>query len=298
MDRCYPLSVVDNRLLPESFSDPLFVWDIDKTYLATRFSSPKYMARIPLEFAVDKQAIPGMPQVLRGLRRGPGPRFACAPLYFVSASPPQLRKVLERKMMLDAVDFDGITFKDWGATLAQLRPGRLREQVGFKVCALLDGRRRHPRAREFLFGDDFEKDAFAYSLYARILSGELQGRDAVRELEREGVPKDDIDCILRMRSALKSPLGTVERAFIHLERRSSPEIFAPLGPLVTPVRGSFQLCLALFALDLVDPRAVTETASAIRATSVFRRLDLDALMTDAIHRGLISQERARELPLL
>jgi hypothetical protein len=163
---------------------------------------------------------------------------------------------------------------------------------------LLDGRRRHPRAREFLFGDDFEKDAFAYSLYARILSGELQGRDAVRELEREGVPKDDIDCILRMRSALKSPLGTVERAFIHLERRSSPEIFAPLGPLVTPVRGSFQLCLALFALDLVDPRAVTETASAIRATSVFRRLDLDALMTDAIHRGLISQERARELPLL
>lgn len=298
MDRCYPLSVVDNRSLPDSFSDPLFVWDIDKTYLATRFSSPKYMARIPLEFAVDKQAIPGMPQVLRGLRRGPGPRFACAPLYFVSASPPQLRKVIERKMMLDAVDFDGITFKDWGSTLVQLRPGRLREQVGFKVCALLDGRRRHPGAREYLFGDDFEMDAFAYSLYSKILTGELRGDAVVRELAREGVAKDDIDCILRMRAALKGPLGTVERAFIHLERRSSPETFAPLGSLVTPVKGAFQLSLALFALDLVDDRTVTETASAIRATSVFRRLDLDALMADALHRGLISPERARELPLV
>jgi Phosphatidate phosphatase APP1, catalytic domain len=298
VDRCYPLNVVDNRSLPEGYSDPAFVWDIDKTYLATRFSSPKYMARIPLEFAVDKQAIPGMPQILRGLRRGPGPRFACAPLYFVSASPPQLRKVIERKMMLDAVDFDGITFKDWGATLAQMRPGRLREQVGFKICALLDGRRRRPLAREFLFGDDFEKDAVAYGLYAKILSGELHGDDMLAALDQEGVPGDDADCIRRMREALPSPLGVVEKVFIHLERGLEPESFADQRPLVAPVHGAFQLSLALFALDLVDDRTVTEAASAIRATSVFRRLDLDELMADGVQRGLISSEQANKLPLL
>lgn len=297
MDRCYPLSVVDNRSLPDGFDEPAFIWDIDKTYLATRFSSPKYMARIPIEFAVDKQAIPGMPQILRGLRRGPGPKFACAPLYFVSASPPQLRKVIERKMMLDAVDFDGITFKDWAATLSQLRPGRLREQVGFKISALLEGRTRRPQAREFLFGDDYEKDAVAYSLYAKILSGELSGGDMVTMLTREGVPMDDVDCIRRMRESLPRKPGTVERVFIHLERGSEPSDFAGLGSLVAPVRGAFQLSLILFALDLVDARTVTEAATAVRRTSVFRRLHLDELLADAVARGLITEESARGIPL-
>lgn len=298
MDCCYPLAVIDNRPLPDGFSDPLFIWDIDKTYLATRFSSPKYMARIPIEFAVDKQSIPGMPHVLRGLRRGPGPRFACAPLYFVSASPPQLCKVLERKMMLDAVDFDGITFKDWKGTLRQLRPGRLREQVGFKVCALLEGRQRRMMAREFLFGDDFEKDAIAYALYARILSGTLSGEEMERRLASEGVAAYDIDCIRKLRAALPSRLGGVDRAFIHLERGTDPSVFAPLGPTIVPVHGAFQLSLALFALDLVDERTVSEVAGAIRATSVFRRMDLDELMTDAIRRDLVSKERAGKLPVL
>lgn len=298
MDRCYPLNVVDNRSLPQGYADPAFVWDIDKTYLATRFSSPKYMARIPIEFAVDKQAIPGMPQILRGIRRGPGPRFACAPLYFVSASPPQLRRVIERKMMLDAVDFDGITFKDWATTLAQLRPGRLREQVGFKVCALLEGRSRRPLAREFLFGDDYEKDAISYTLYARILRGDLAGGQMMGELRAHGVPDEDAECIRRLRAALPAPVGTVEKVFIHLERGSEPASFASLAPLVVPVRGAFQLSLALFALDLVDDRTVTEAAAAIRATSVFRRLDLDDLMADALERELLTRDQASKLPLL
>jgi len=298
VDRCYPLSVVDDRSLPEGYADPAFVWDIDKTYLATRFSSPKYMARIPLEFAVDKRAIPGMPHILRGLRRGPGPRFACAPLFFVSASPPQLRRVIERKMMLDAVDFDGITFKDWASTLAQLRPGRLREQVGFKICALLDGRRRRPLAREYLFGDDYEKDAVAYRLYASILDGTLRGADLERRLREEGVAADDVACIARMREQLPAALGTVERVFIHLERGSDPGVFAPLGPLVVPVHGAFQMSLALFALDLVDDRAVGEAAGAIRARSVFRRLDLDDLVADALERELLTKDRAAKLPLI
>ncbi|HQF25177.1 MAG TPA: hypothetical protein PL065_17065, partial [Polyangiaceae bacterium] len=158
---CYPLSVVDDRIFSLDYDGPVFIWDIDKTYLATRFSQPKYMARIPIEFAVDKQAIAGMPEVLRGIRRGTTAAFACAPLYFVSASPPQLRAVITRKMLLDGVEYDGITFKDWAKTIMQRRPGRLKEQVGFKICALLEGRRRRPMASEYLFGDDVEKDAVA-----------------------------------------------------------------------------------------------------------------------------------------
>ena len=113
MDTCYPLSQDEQREYVNGFDGDVFVWDIDKTYLDTHFSSMKGMARIPVEFAIDKRAIPGMPEVLRGLRRGPGPGFACAPLYFVSASPPQIRGVVQRKMLMDGVEYDGIIFKDW-----------------------------------------------------------------------------------------------------------------------------------------------------------------------------------------
>ena len=157
----YPLSIEDQRSYPEGFDGRVFVWDIDKTYLETHFSSLKGMARIPVEFAIDKKAIAGMPEILRGLRRGPGEDYACAPLYFVSASPPQMRRVIERKMLMDGVEYDGIILKDWLKTLRRLRPGRLREQAGFKVCALLAGRQNRPRSTEYLFGDDVESDAAA-----------------------------------------------------------------------------------------------------------------------------------------
>ena len=178
MSQAYPLRIHDQRTLPDGYDGPVFVWDIDKTYLATRFSSLQGLSRIPLEFAVDKQAIPAMPEVLRGIRRGPGPGYGCVPLYFVTASPPQLRGVLEHKMILDGVEFDGITFKDWWRIMKQGRPGRFLDQVGFKVCALLEGRRRRPLATEYLFGDDAESDADAFALYASLVHRKTPSSEA------------------------------------------------------------------------------------------------------------------------
>ncbi len=296
-DLCYPLSVLDERSFAPDYDGPVFVWDIDKTYLATRFSQPRYMARIPIEFAVDKQAIPGMPEVIRGLRRGTTPVFACAPLYFVSASPPQLRPVIARKMVLDGVDYDGITFKDWARTLRQRRPGRLREQVGFKICALLEGRRRRPGACEYLFGDDYEKDAVAYSLYARIVDNELGGAELDSALAAEGVQPDDRRCVSRLRAALPEKLGPVRRIFIHLEKRSPPSDFEGFGPRLAATRNAFQLALALFELGLLDAKAVRQTAHALQAASTFGRVDFDDLMADAVARGLVSAETVRDLEL-
>lgn len=292
---CYPLHVIDDRALPPGYDGPVFLWDIDKTYLATRFSQPKYMARIPLEFAVDKQAIPGMPEVLKGLRRGTSPVYACAPLYFVSASPPQLRAVITHKMLLDGVDYDGITFKDWAKTLRQLRPGRLKEQVGFKVCALLEGRRRRLYATEYLFGDDYEKDAIAYSLYARMLSGDLQGKGADDALAAAGVKDYDRACALRMRDSMPAAIGSVGKIFIHLEKGTNPSEFDSFGPRVMATRNAFQLAAALAQLGLVDVRTVRQCTLAMRGSAVFGRLDFDDLLADAVHRGLVTAEVAREL---
>lgn len=296
-DVCYPLSVIDERSFAPGYDGPVFIWDIDKTYLATRFSQPRYMARIPIEFAVDKQAIPGMPEVIRGLRRGTTPVFACAPLYFVSASPPQLRSVIKRKMLLDGVDYDGITFKDWVRTLKERRPGRLHEQVGFKICALLEGRRRRPQACEYLFGDDYEKDATAYSLYAKIVAKELADPELDDVLAAEGVKPDDRDCVRHLRASLPEQLGPVRRIFIHLEKKTEPSAFDAFGSNLLPTRNAFQLALALAELGVVDAKTVRQAARAMQTSTMFGRVDFDDLMADAIARGLVSAENARELSL-
>jgi hypothetical protein len=291
----YPLSMDDQRTYPESFDGNVFVWDIDKTYLQTHFSSLKGMARIPVEFAIDKKAIAGMPEILRGLRRGPGEDFACAPLYFVSASPPQMRRVIERKMLMDGVEYDGIVLKDWLKTLRQLRPGRLREQAGFKICALLSGRLNRPRSVEYLFGDDVESDAEAFFVYARLLSGELTAGEAETRMLKAGIKRDDRRCIRALLDRLGPDRGRVERAFIHLEHNTPPERFASFAPEVVPVKGAVQLSLSLYALDLLDAETVRRVVASVKASP--SPGDIASLVSDARKRKLISKKKIEELEM-
>ncbi len=288
MLQCYPLSLEEQRTYADDFDGKVFVWDIDKTYLATRFSSLKGVARIPLEFAVDKKAIAGMPEVLRGLRRGAGRTFAAAPIYFVSASPPQMRRVIERKMLMDGVEYDGIAFKDWAATILGLRPGRLREQVGFKLCALLTTRQNRSRSREYLFGDDVESDAEAFHLYARLLAGELSAGEAEEVMKTAGVKKDDRDCVRALLDRLGEKRGSVERIFIHLAAQSAPERFADLAPAVVPVKDAFQLALACYELGLLRAEAVGRALDACRAS--LPQFEKEESGRDALERGLISKD--------
>jgi hypothetical protein len=295
MPASYPLEVDDQRALPDGYTGPVFIWDIDKTYLSTHFSSLQGLSRIPLEFAVDKQAIAGMPEVLRGIRRGPGPGYGCVPLYFVTASPPQLRGVLEHKMILDGVEFDGITFKNWWQIMKKGRPKRLLDQVGFKVCALLEGRQRRPLATEYLFGDDAESDADAFSLYARLVHEKMSYGEARDRIAEAGMREDNQRCALALLDRLPDKRGKVKKVFIHLAKRTPPEQFGRFGPLVVPVRGGFQLCLALFALGLVDEGTVSQCRDATFPAGETHDPELDARITDAVDRGLISRQKLRLL---
>ncbi len=288
----YPLSVQEHRELSPDYRGPVFVWDIDKTYLSTAFSSIRGLARIPIEFAVDKLAIPGMPEVLRALRRGPGPGYGCVPLYFISASPPQMRGVIEHKMLLDGVEPDGITCKDWVGALGQLRPGRLREQVGFKLCALLDGRLRRPLADEYLFGDDAEKDPAAFYLYAQIVGGAISPGEAQARMAAEGVDREARQCVFDLVGRLPRRRGRVERIFIHLEKGTPPEQFAAMGDLLVPVQGACELALALYEEGLISAQGAREACSAAAAG---RGEPAGRAAARALERGLIREARLREL---
>jgi hypothetical protein len=200
-------------------------------------------------------------------------------------------------LLLAGVEHDGITFKDWFATLKMLRPGRLHEQVGFKLNALMEGRLRRPMATEYLFGDDVESDATAFSIYSKLVNGDLPPGELEAELEQAGVKPDDRRFIHDLQSQLPAEHGRVKRFFIHLELNSPPDRFAHLGERAAPVKGGFQLSLSLYSLGLLDRDAVEGAAEAVEdshiAISKYGRPAEQA--ADALDRGLIPQAKLTEL---
>src|SRR4029077_3442334 len=123
---------------------------------------------------------------------------------FISGSPRQMRKVLEQKLELDGVQFDEFILKPNMSNLFRGRFRAIREQVGYKLPALLAGRLGVEGAvPETLFGDDAEGDAFIYSLYADIVSGKVK-RPLVESLLVElGVYADVAERTLKLMDGIK-----------------------------------------------------------------------------------------------
>lgn len=291
----YPLSIFNDRPLPDNYRGPVFIWDIDKTYLSTRFSSVKGLAKIPVEFAIDKRAIPGMPEVLRGLRHGPEHDYAGHPLYFISASPPFLKDVIEHKMLLDGVEQDGITFKDWLGTLLQFRPGRLFEQLGFKLVALLTGRLSRLKAKEYLFGDDTEMDAEAFFLYSQLMNKKLNPDQFMKRVKQFGIPKDDQKNIQNLIKKIDPNHGKVEKIFIHLETNTPPEKYHDFGTILVPIKGGYQLALALYQLKLVSKETVQAAQTILQGLPKYHLGNTTELLKDAQKRRLILKKTVDHL---
>ncbi|MCA9653606.1 MAG: hypothetical protein H6712_20490 [Myxococcales bacterium] len=273
----FPIHRASYRTLDPDWEGEVFVADIDRTYLATHFSSMKGLAKIPFERAADKEDIAGMARLFREIRRGPGAERRDTPLYFVSASPAQLRPVIERKMMLDGIGFDGTTFKNWSSVVRRLRFSRLREQIGFKLTALLAGRAElPPGAIENLVGDDLETDPLTYALYADVLAGRIPSSDVSRILQINGVYEGDARAIARMRRELTPGRG-VKRAYIRMERHADPEVFKDFGPGIVGCRGAFQMAAALMHEGSISAEGVVRVAE------------------DLLQRGLPAQELRERL---
>lgn len=263
----------NDRKVDEAYVGDVFVWDIDKTYLDTRFSSFRGLLAIPFEAAVDKNNVAGTVPLLRALRAGPDPRAPLfAPLYFVSGSPPGLRGVVEKKMTLDGVQFDGITFKDQLGLLLAGRPRAIAEQVGYKLGALLLLRSQLPVGVRFsLFGDDVERDMDSFLLFARVCAG-LRGSPLREVLRQHGVGWPEVEAVVESAAAMVPEADPVERVFIHsvkgrlLERRD-------LDPRVVISRSFLQSALVLRALGKID----TDAPTRVRADLVRRRFSVEQI---------------------
>jgi hypothetical protein len=234
----------------------VYRWDLDKTYLRTEFDTVKDLLRSAFEGAEQKQAVPGAAALLRELRAGGGARIC-----FISGSPRQMRRVLTKKLRLDGVEFDEFILKP---NLRNMLTGRfraMREQVGYKLPALLAGRAGlTPQTRETCFGDDAESDCFIYSLYADVIAGRVPRPLLEEILYRANVYEDDAQRAVTLADALPAAGDAVERIFIHLDRRSPVARVDRYGRRVVPIFNYFQASLVLCEDGQLSPPSAVRVA--------------------------------------
>src|SRR5262245_49578928 len=199
-------------------------WDLDKTYLRTDFDTLPDLVRTAFERPDQKRAVPGATALLAALGQ------TGARIHILSGSPRQMRKRLEDKLRLDRVRWDELTLKPNLSNVLRLRLRALRDQLGYKLPALLSARIRDQAGAggsgpsEVLVGDDAEADAFVYSLYADICEGLVEAPELRKILKAGRVYPDQRDaCLAAFEQIRRGP--SVERILIHLDRQSPPSHF-------------------------------------------------------------------------
>jgi phosphatidate phosphatase APP1 len=167
-------------------------WDLDKTYLRTDFDTLRDIVRTALERPDEKRTNPGASTLLREMVR------AGIRVHILSGSPEQMRRRLEDKLRLDGITWDTFTLKPNLQNLLRLRFRAVRDQLGYKLPALLraraqvgDGVESAASSHETLFGDDAEADAYVYSLYADLIAGRV-GEDVLLSVLQRGRVYEDV----------------------------------------------------------------------------------------------------------
>ena len=270
-------------------------WDLDKTYLRTDFDTLRDIVRTALERPDQKMTNPGASTLLREMVRGG------MSVHILSGSPEQMRRRLEDKLRLDGITWDSFTLKPNLQNLVRFRFRAIRDQLGYKLPALLRARATESAAaqdasrKETLFGDDAEADAFVYSLYADVLAGRASDTLLVDVLERGRVYPDIIAGAVEDARMLEHHDEVVERILIHLERQTPPDDFRLYGGRAVPFYNYLQAAFVLFEDARLSADAVLRVAVEL---AVDHHFDGDALARsylDLARRGHLRGARIDEL---
>lgn len=282
--------------LSPDYAGYVVISDIDKTYLATQIDSVGGLLKTAFETAESKDTIPGFSIVLRALRRGGGLSPQKNPLFFVSASPPQMRQTLKAKMQIDGVEHNGIIFKDQLEHVRNRDFKKLREQIGYKLEAFLALWSHIPNsAKLVMFGDDSESDPVIYSLFSDILAGRARGPLLDELLEYLGVFPEERRRIVTLSDEIEGTHDPIVMSFINIVSDSHPSFYGKFGPQIFATENSLQVALTLFERGLVRERAVCSIGREMVLHYDFspHRL-LESLKSGAL-RGLYGIETLRRL---
>jgi len=275
---------------PIDRSQLIYRWDLDKTYLRTEFDTLRDLVRRAIERPSEKRTVPGAAALLRELR-ATGP----AGIYILSGSPEQMRRVLEAKLRLDGIHWDGFTLKPSLRNLLRANFRFLKDQVGFKLSAMVASREPlPPELDEILFGDDAETDAFIYSLYADLCAGRVDSSMLMQVLEQAASSQDDVAKLLVLLGRLPKR-DHCRRIFIHLDRMSPLDRFEVYGARVCPFYNYFQPALALCELGALDAAATLRVGAELVIDQAFTSDALAASFVELARRGQVGEATSTRL---
>ena len=240
------------------------------------------LVRTAFERADEKRTNPGAATLLRELAH------CNVGIHILSGSPEQMRRRLEEKLKLDGIQWDSFTLKPNLQNMLRLRFRALKDQLGYKLPALLATRTAEGETlagvKESLFGDDAEADAFVYSLYGDIMAGRA-GEELVQQVCEKGRVYDDvIEAILQCVRLVK-PEPVVERIFIHLEQQSAPRDFHILGTRVVPFYNYLQTAYVLHEDGRLPPESLLRVAGEMVTMHRFAGDALASSYADVAKRG-------------
>lgn len=276
----------------------VYIWDLDKTYLDTKFESFKGLVKTAVEKAFQKRNVPGTATLVRALRNSWQERHSGQkdfPIYFITASPPQMERKIHQKLNYDGIYPFGIFFKD---NLQNLRPSRLwrlNKQVGFKLQSLLQMRTHlGERVREILWGDDSEADAVIYSLYSDICARRMNEREIAQTLKALHVTGEQLDVILELQTQIPAQ-DPVEKIYINLADDTDPEYYAKFGRRTLPTYNSFQAALDLFQDQRLNAEQVVVVGQDMMTNFGFTSEELQSSFEDMIRRKILGRESVEQL---
>lgn len=264
----------------------LFRWDIDKTYLDTEFESFSGLVRTATEKASDKKAIAGAIRLVKTLNQ-----VEESSLVFISGSPRQMEKVLRQKFALDGIIVDEIVLKD---SLGAIKKGCLRDikqQVGYKLPALVESKLRFPEYKEeYLFGDNVEEDALIYICYSLILSQNISHFQLKKVMKKFGAYNRSFERLTNYIQRLHYS-SKVKRIFIRLVDHHLGEKLSRLSPLISPIHDWFQAAVILWEDGVLTDQQCKDLWNDPR----FHSEQQANLIQDLQIRGLIKIESAQKL---
>lgn len=286
----------------ERETQDVYVWDLDKTYLDTTFESLQGLWRTVREKAFQKRNIPGTATLVRALRdywqekhRG----RKDFPIYFITASPPQLERKIHDKLAYDGIYPFGLFCKDNLRNLTPRRWSRLTQQVGYKVQALLQLRLHLPEnVRQILWGDDSEADAVIYSFYSDLCARRLEEREARYILRHFKVIGQQVDTILRLLEDIPKQ-DPVEKVYINLASDTDADYYLKFGRRILPTSNSFQLALDLYQDSRLSPAQVVNVALDLVQNYNFGVEELEHSLEELVRRPVLADRTVADiLPVL
>jgi hypothetical protein len=275
----------------------VFLWDVDKTYLDTKFETVRGLIRTATEKANQKKNIPGSAELVTSLKdawvtRSASPFF---PIFFITASPPQMEKKINEKLALDGIKPFGIFCKDNLPNLRPRRFWRLNKQVGFKLQALLQMRALlKDDVRLIMFGDDGEFDAVIYSLFSDICARRLDTSELRKILNAFFVLDAQVDQIFQLQAAV-SQHDPVEKIYINLADDTDSDYYLKFGRRTVPTSNNLQVAFDLYQDQRLELEHVAIIAHQMIKLFHFTVEEVDASLDDLIRREKLAVESCAQL---